>query len=156
MEVIRNFETYENMEKAHREDVNNFPMVYMFGPKTDKEILECISKIGAMSLDDCIGNGVGGLILKADEQKYLDMFRLHRQERELFSSTDEGLYRMILSEMYNHEYGYTTNPEDTLMALGKEYSDLETDIRFNRAWAKAQKECFRIFNENQGDAEGGE
>lgn len=148
MEEIRKFETYADMEKAHQEDVNNFPMVYMFGPKTDKEILECISKIGAKSLDECMGNGAGGLILKSDKQRYLDMFRRHNQERQLFSSTDEGLYRMILSEMYNHEYGYTTDPEDTLMALGKDFSDLETDRKFKRAWAKAEKECFRTFSEN--------
>lgn len=139
MNNIRRFETYEAMEITHHDDVNNFPMVWMFGQKTDEEILECISKIGAKSLDDCVGIGAGGLILKADKQKYLDMFKRHDEERKIFSESEKNLYEMILHEMYNYEYGYTCDPHDTLLALGKTEKDLETDEKFRRAWNKAKK-----------------
>ncbi len=144
---LRTFKTYTELEKVHQEDVNNFPMVWMFGSKTDAEILECISEIGAKSLDDCIGNGCGGLILKVDKQKYDDMWERHRQEREVFTESEENLYQMILSEMNNHEYGYTRNPHDTLAALGKSFSDFETDEKFNLAWCRAQKQCYQDFDE---------
>lgn len=144
---IRNFETYIDLQIEHQKDVDNFPMVWIFGTKTDKEILECISKIGAKSLNDCVENGAGGLILKSDKQKYLDMFKIHELERKAFAESENNLYKMILSEMYNHEYGYTRDPYDTLIALGKSILDLETDKKFNRAWCKAEEECYRNFDE---------
>ena len=59
---------------------------------------------------------------------------------------------MILDEMDNHEYGYTRDPYDTLMALGRTHKDLKTDERFSKAWKKAEKKCFKAFDEwNKGD-----
>lgn len=147
MMEIRSFETYTDLQVAHQKDVDNFPMVWMFGQKTDEEVIECISKIGAKSLDDCIGNGAGGLILKSDKQKYLDMFKLHELERKAYSESEDNLYKMILSEMYNHEYGYTRDPYDTLLALGRSMKDFEHDEKFNHAWCKAQEECYKNFDE---------
>lgn len=144
---IRTFKTYAEMDATHQNDVNNFPIVWMFGRKTDDEILEEISKIGAKSLDECMSICGGGVILKADEQKYDDMWKQHALEREAFTKSENNLFQMILSEMENHEYGYSRDPYDTLCAIGKTYKDLENDEAFRKAWKKAEKECFRRFNE---------
>ena len=56
--------------------------------------------------------------------------------------------------MNNHEYGYTRDPYDTLMALDKTYEDLKTDAQFSSAWSKAQKKCFADFDKaNEMDKE---
>lgn len=139
--MMREFKTYEEMEKVHQEDVNAFPIVYLFGKKTEEEIRASLSKIGAKTLKDCVGVWGGGIIMKKEYSRYLNMFRQHQRERDhFFASSEERMVQAILAEMYNHEYGYTHCPEDTLYALGK--SDL-SDKKFAAAWKKAERICFK-------------
>ena len=138
---IRSFKTLAEMEAAHQKDINDFPIVYMFGYKSEKEIRERIAKIGASSLNECIDNGYGGILLKSKLNDYKEMFARHRRERKKFCENEENLCKMILHTMYDHEYGYTENPEDVLDALGKTYDDLQNDQRFRNAWDKAEKIC---------------
>lgn len=140
---IKEYKSYAEMEAAHQKEVNDFPMCWMFGIKSEEEIKEAIkSSLGADSLSECIGNGAGGLILAADKDKYLAMFARQKEEKELFAKNAKNLEEMILREMNNHEYSYTQNPHDTLLALGRSFKDFDTDKVFSKAWAKAQKICF--------------
>lgn len=139
----RVFDSYTEMEKAHQEDVNKFPIAWMFGPKTDEEIKECLSKIGAKSLEECVSILGGGIIREADVQSLFKMFGRQERERKAFAKTEKHLCDMILTEMKNHEYGYTRDPEDTLSALGKTMDDIVGDTAFSRAWKKAEKACFK-------------
>lgn len=145
---LREFNTYREMEDAHQKDINDFPITYMFGRKTDEEIKEELAKIGAKSLDECCSVfGCGDVVRKADVPKLKELFTLQHRERRHFTENEKKLVEMIYYEMNNHEYGYTQDPHDTLMALGKSYSDLETDERFFKAWSKAEKQCFKDFDE---------
>ena len=64
-----------------------------------------------------------------------------RKERS-FPVTQNNLVEVIFSEMCNHEYAYTQDPEDTLYALGKTYQDLQDPI-FKKAWKLAEKKCLK-------------
>ena len=139
----RTFDSYAEMEKAHQEDVNKFPIVWMFGTKTDEEMKECLSQIGAKHINECVGIPGGGMIRKADVGNLRKMFDKHERERKAFAKTEKNLYDMIITEMKNQEYGYTLDPEDTLLALGKTRDDLTGDSAFSRAWKKAEKACCR-------------
>ena len=117
--MIRIFDSYDALQKAHQEDISNFPILWLFGKKSDAELAEAISKIGAKSVDELVGIGGGGYIHKEKKEDFLTMMQNHGEERKKFSSNQNNLVEVIFSEMCNHEYAYTQDPEDTLYALGK-------------------------------------
>lgn len=146
---LRTFESYTDLEIAHQKDINEFPITYMFGHKTDEEIKEELAKIGATDLSECCSVfGCGDVLRKADVPKLKELFALHDAERKLFTESEENLTQMIEKEMWNHEYGYTRDPYDTLTALDKTYDDLEKDEKFARCWKKAEKVVFDWDDEN--------
>ena len=140
---IREFTSYGEMKDAHQKDVNEFPMIFLFGRKSDDELKKELSKISATSLEECVSlYGAGDVMNKADVPKWSELCKFHDAEIKNFEKKESNLVERILYEMNNHEYGYTMDPEDTLNALGKTFEDLENDQLFNRAWAKAQNKCF--------------
>lgn len=148
---IREFATYTDMQVAHQKDVAAFPMTYSFGIKSDAEMKELLGKIGATCLTECVSlYGAGDIMRKVDVPKWKELCKQHAQERELFAQKEEKLVEMILSEMYNHEYSYTRDPDDTLSALGKTKAAFEDEL-FNRAWKKAEQKRFEPINEYEGE-----
>lgn len=146
---LRIFASYEEMKKAHQEDVNNFPMYWGFGPKTEEQLAdELFTALGTRNVSDCVGNGFGGLILKSDRQRFNDMWDRHDRERELFNTSRDNFLQSIMSEMWNHEYAYTGDPEDTLHALGKTMDDLYTDLAFREIWKKAEAQVYSEYAES--------
>lgn len=146
---LRTFESYTDLQVAHQKDIDNFPITYMFGKKSDEEIKEQLTKIGAKKLSECCSVfGCGDVVRKVDVPKLKELFALHNVERKLFSEEEKNLTDMIESEMWNHEYAYTRDPYDTLSALGKTFEDFDKDEKFARCWAKAQKTVFDWDNEN--------
>lgn len=74
---------------------------------------------------------------KTHQQDILELCRLHKKEKAEFCENEKNLENMIYTEMCNHEYSFTEDPEDTLMALGKSFEDLEDGTDFRIAWDKA-------------------
>ena len=140
--MIRIFDSYDALQKAHQEDISNFPILWLFGKKSDAELAEAISKIGAKSVDELVGIGGGGYIHREKKERFLTMVQNHGGERNKFSSNQNNLVEVIFSEMCDHEYNYTQDPEDTLNALGKTYQDLQ-DPNFKKAWKQAEKKCLK-------------
>ena len=136
---IRQFECYTDLSVAHQKDIDNFPMCFMFGRLSDEEIRDELYKsLGTRNLDDVMKSPYGGIILKKDLDALNELFEHHEKEREYFNKSFDKLVDAIKTEMYNHEYGYTQEPEETLMALGKTEADF-SDERFRNAWAVASK-----------------
>lgn len=139
---VRIFSDYTEMQKAHQDDVDAFPLLFMFGRKTDEELKTELAKIGAKSLSECVSvMGCGDVMRKADLPKWEALCSRHEAERKRFSKSEKQLVEMIYYEMCNHEYGYTQAPEDTLNALGKTTKAFEEQA-FLRAWKKAEARCF--------------
>lgn len=140
--AIRTFKTYQEMDKAHREDVSSFPICWMFGRKTDDEIKQILNEeLGVNSLSECLSIDGGGIIRKADKDAFLRMFKNHDAERKLFMKDEKNLVSMIVSEMNNHEYSYTGDFTDTRMALGWTVKQINSDPVLQRAIKKAHKIC---------------
>lgn len=139
---LREFASYTDLQVAHQKDVNEFPMIFMFGKKTDDEIKTELAKIGAKKLAECVHIGAGAIMKKADVPVWAALCKRHEAEKKLFTETETNLVQMIYSEMCNHEYGYTCDSYDTLQALGKTENDFRTDERFLNAWKKAERRCF--------------
>lgn len=156
---LRTFNTYTDLQVAHQKDVNEFPFIFVFA-FSDDEFIKKMSEEIKKRKPQCTGIttmqgiskhvksiGAGGFVFKEDVDAMNKMFDLHEAERKFFMETETKLVEMILYEMNNHEYGYTRDPYDTLMALGKSFRDLETDEFFFNAWKKAERKCYDAFDE---------
>jgi len=141
---IRNYDSYEDLAIAHQKEVDNFPMCFMFGSKTTEQVENELEKsLGTRNLADVMkAPGCGGIIKKADEEFFDFMFIHQMHERKHFFDEEDRLVEAIKSEMYNHEYGYTQDPTDTLFALGKTTSAF-LDEKFMRCWEKAKKQVLK-------------
>lgn len=156
---LRTFNTYTDLQVAHQKEVNEFPFIFVFA-FSDDEFIKKMSEEIKKRKPQCTGIttmqgigkhvksiGAGGFVFKEDVAAMHEMFDRHDAERKLFMETENKLVEMIFYEMNNHEYGYTRDPYDTLMALGKSFRDLETDEGFYNAWKKAEKKCYCAFDE---------
>ena len=162
---IREFKTLKELKDTHQKEVNEFGFIFVFA-FAEKEFIEKMSeaikkrkpKCSGITTMECIAKhvvsiGAGGYVLKEDVPKMKEMFERHEQERKLFNKNEKNFVNMILDEMNNHEYGYTRDPYDTLIALGKTRNDFKTDEHFKKAWKKAEKKCFKAFDEQYREEE---
>ena len=146
------------MKNTHQSEVNKFPFIFVFA-FSDEEFIRKMSEEIKKRKPHCTGIttvkgiakhvvsiGAGGFIFKEDVDAMHELFDRHEQERKLFNKEEKNLVASILYEMENHEYGYTRDPYDTLMALGKTEKAFENE-RFAKAWKKAEKKCFCAFDE---------
>lgn len=156
---IRTFNTLREMKDTHQKEVNEFGFIFVFA-FAEKEFIEKMANEIQKRKPQCTGIttmadiakhvvsiGAGGFVFYEDIMAMHKMFNRHDQEKKLFNKENRNLVASILDEMNNHEYGYTRDPYDTLMALGKTESDFKTDERFAKAWKKAEKKCFCAFDE---------
>lgn len=155
---LRTFSTYTEMKDTHQKDVNEFPFIWViafsdkeFIEKMSEEIIKRKPKCTGITTMEGIGKhvvsiGAGGFVFKEDVTSMNEMFKRHELEKKEFRKSEKALVEEILYEMNNHEYGYTRDPYDTLMALGKSANDFE-DYAFRKAWNKAEKKCFEDFDE---------
>lgn len=152
----REFNTLKELKDTHQKEVNEFGFIFVFA-FAEKEFIEkmseeikkrkpkctCISTMEGIA-KHVVSIGAGGYVFKEDVPAMNEMFSRHEEERKHFNKTEKNFVDMILYEMNNHEYGYTRDPYDTLMALGKSANDFEDDM-FKKAWKKAEKKCFDAF-----------
>lgn len=145
---VRTYRSYNEMDKAHQNDVNAFHVAFLFGNVSDEELLKTLhDKLGAESLEDVCGGIVGEILLIKDAPDYEAMWKNHDAERTLFNQNFDNFVSSIRHIMDNHEFGYTEDPTDVLCELGKSYIDLETDEEFRKAWNKAKEECLASYAE---------
>ena len=155
---LRTFSTYKEMKDTHQKDVNELPFIFVFA-FSDKEFIEKMSEAIKKRKPKCTGIttmegiakhvtsiGAGCYVLHEDVSVMNEMFKRHEEERKLFRKSEKALVEEILYEMNNHEYGYTRDPYDTLIALGKSEKDFKNET-FKKAWKKAEKKCFCMFDE---------
>ena len=86
----------------------------------------------------------GGFYRREDSQRLKDMFeRFDRELSEAIAAdtTGEGfIYEMFLTELNNHEFGYTMDTEETLDVLGYTAEEVLNDPRLKRGIEEAVKE----------------
>lgn len=134
---LRVFATRHEMEKAHREDVNKFPMFFAFDDAQFNKGMEKFNLDGNNKEDiaKITSIGAGGYILKKDIRAFKEMFDRQHKEEALFTKNYKNLVETIEDVMYDHEYNYTEDDEDILQYL----TQYRTNPLFNKAWEKAKK-----------------
>lgn len=133
---------YEKLKNSQQERFNAFPMMFAF---SEKQFAEGMAKLGltANDTDKIYSAGAGGYYKKEDApalHALIEDFDREMTEAIAGDTTGDGfIYDMFLSELCNHEYGYTGESEETLDSLGLTYEQVEADSRLKHGFDKARR-----------------
>lgn len=115
--------SYEEMKNKHQEEYDTFAkdkIFYIF--TSSKEEFEKKLKEYGLNREDICSIGYGGFIKKKDKEELKNLTQRHRKEKQEAIEQDKDgsgfIKSMFLLELYNHEFAYTYDVEDTLNDLG--------------------------------------
>lgn len=84
-----------------------------------------------MSKEDICSIGFGGFIKKKDKEELKNMSQRHRKEKQEAIEQDKDgsgfIKSMFTYELWNHEFAYTYDTEDTLNDLGYTMEQINSD-----------------------------
>lgn len=137
-------ETYQEMKIRHQKEVNTFPIYYAF---SNQQLGRMFKKLGLnpqKDLDKIVAiPGTGGYILKKDIAAYHEMFKKQHEELQNAIKNDENgtgfVYQMFRYELANHEFGFTGEVDDALLALGYTESQIEKNPILKQGFNKAKQ-----------------
>lgn len=139
-------ESYRELKERQQQEVNNFPLGFAFGNRQFEEMLKKwgLDATKGSDLAQVVSLFAGAYILKKDIPAYKAMCQRHRKELETAIAEDktgEGfIYGMFLFELNNHEFSFTEDITDSLIALGYTAEQVDGDPRLKRGIKKAAKE----------------
>lgn len=136
--------SYDKLRDIQQERFDSWANDHMFFAFNMDQFREGMEKLG---LDperdqDKIYSVPGGGYHRKEDAEALHRI-IEKNHSELWEAiaadqTGEGfIYEMFVSELFNHEYGYTGEPEETLDALGIDPEDIENNPALSHGLAKA-------------------
>ena len=134
---------YTDMKVRQQAEFNRFPIGAAFN---DNQFREMMADWGLTEkdTDKVLSIGFGAFIRKTDKDTFDAMFMRHEaemQEAIAADTTGEGFIRdMFYAELADHEYGYTMDFDETLMALGLTAEEINADERLQTGLLKAARE----------------
>lgn len=131
---------YDDLRNRQQAEFNKLPIGAAFSQKQFKEMMEAWG-LTENDTDKILHLGGGCYIRKTDRDLVKETATRHHEELETAIKTDETgegfIYEMFLSELYNHEAGYTGDYEEALDALGYTLEEVAADERLSRGLMKA-------------------
>ena len=143
--------TYKELKQRQQAEVNAFPMAFAFGAR---QFEEGMKKLGLepSEREKIVSIGGGGFIRKDDQEALKEMFRQHKRQRKIAAAADKTgtgyLLEMFRSELANHEYGYTRDPEPALDALGLTEQEIAGAKRLCTAYLTARRQEAAWYDEH--------
>ena len=134
---------YAEMKQRQQQEFSAFPMQFAF---SDKQFVEGMAALGLEPTDtDKVYKAPGGgFYRREDGQRLKEMMdRFDRELQEAIAADETGecfIYEMFLTELNNHEFGYTMDTEEALDALGYTADEVLSDPRLKRGIEKAATE----------------
>lgn len=141
---------YDEIKEKHQKIVNEFPMKFAF---SDEQFNQGMKELGLdpKDTDKVVSIGGGGFIRKTDAKKFGDMWdTLRKEHNDLIASdkTGEGYIKdMFVSELENHEYGYTYELDDTLDTLELTREQIANSPTLSHGLELARKEVLKKESE---------
>lgn len=141
-------ETYAEMSRRHRKEMDAFPCFWAYSAEQFEEGMRKLGlDPGKKSDKDKIVPGiVGGMFLESENRTRLAvMLARHKKELSAAIAADKKgdrngfTFEMFRHELANHEYPYTRDPEETLDALGISWESLEASPAMQKALELAEK-----------------
>lgn len=134
---------YNELKNRHQDEYNKFPIEFAFDDKQFKRGMESLG-LKETDTDKVVGIGYGGFIRKEDFSSYKEMLDRHYEELQNEIKNDltgEGFIKdMFVSEMLNHEYGYTNEICEVLSSLGLTYAKVMNNDNLKHGLELAEQE----------------
>lgn len=131
---------YTKMKSRQQKEIDAFPLGFAFSNKQFGEMMKNWG-LTPKDTDKIYKLPAGGFVQKKDHKALHEMLDRHTKELEEAIEADkdgEGfIYNMFLSELDDHEYGYTGDLDDTLDVLGLTMEKIEADKRLHHGLKKA-------------------
>ena len=139
---------YMAMKQRHQEEVHALPLGFAYSNQQFKEMMENWGLDPVKDTDKIYRLPAGGFVQKKDHALLHETLDRHDAELKAAIAADETgdgfIYEMFLSELDDHEFGYTMDTEDTLDALGYTAAEVLGDPRLKHGIEKAATEiCSR-------------
>ena len=132
---------YDILITRHEKEFATLPLHFAFGNEQIKKELE---KLNVKEDEKLVDIGAGGFMLKEDYPKFEEMTERHYKEIQDEINKDKdgtGFIRdMFFSELNNHEYGYTRDLTDTLVALGMTPGQINNNKNLQKGLVLATEE----------------
>lgn len=116
-------ESYKEMKDRHQKEFDTFSngkIFYIFS--SGKELFEEELKKEGLTKEEIRPIGFGGFIKKEYIGALKDLTQRHKREKQEAIEQDKDgsgfIKSMFIYELYNHEFAYTRDTEDTLNDLG--------------------------------------
>ena len=141
---------YDEIKEKHQKIVNEFPMKFAF---SDEQFNQGMKELGLepKDTDKVVSIGGGGFIRKTDAKRFSDMWdTLRKEHNDLIKADKTGvgyIKDMFVSELENHEYGYTYELDDTLDALELTREQIANSTTLKHGLELARKEVLKRESE---------
>lgn len=136
--------SYEQLREIQQERFNSWANEHMFFAFNMDQFREGMKKLGLDPEEDqdkIYRVPGGGYHRKEDAAALHEIIKKNYSELQEAIQADETgegfIYEMFVSELFNHEYGYTGILEDALEALGMDPEDIENSPALSHGLAKA-------------------
>lgn len=124
--------TYEEMKNKHQEEYDTFAkdkIFYIF--TSSKEEFEKKLKEYGLNREDICSIGFGGFVKKEYKEKLKSLIRRHKTEKQNAIEQDKDgsgfIKSMFEYELYNHEFLYTRDINDTLDDMGYSIKQIKSN-----------------------------
>lgn len=148
-------ETYKQMKDRQQAEFDEFSKAHMFYAYDQEQFNEGMRSIGLDPTEtDKIYRGVAGSYYRKTDSKALsDLMERFEQEKQSAVDADEDgsgfVEQMFEYEMWNHEYGYTGDPYETLVAAGYTVDEVEASDKLLHGWKLAEKAVQDWYREQE-------
>lgn len=128
------------MKQRHSEEFGKFDGLF-FAFNTD-QFKEGIEKIGLNEGEKVVSIGAGGYLKKSRVNDFNALMDKHKKERTALRKDKKKLIDALVYELDNHEFNYSGDPEDAVLAVGYTMDTIPNDI-LNKAIKQTRKVTYQ-------------
>lgn len=136
---------YRKLKNKHQEEYNALPKFFAFSEENFEKGMSTLG-LQPTNTDKIYQTEMGMFYRKEDEPLFKETIqRFHDALQKAISEDETGdnfIYQMFYTELINHEYAFTEDPEDALTALNLTWEKVQADPRLKHGFEKASKKFY--------------
>lgn len=142
--------SYVEFMRAQQKEFDDFANEHMFFAYNQKQFDEGMQKLRLKPTDtDKLYSGfAGGYYKKEDAGELHNILSKHQQELKRGLKDGDFAYDAFYSELANHEYCITYDPDEAFSALGLTVEEVMSDQVLSKAYLKAKKDYLEDIEKN--------
>lgn len=129
---------YIEWKEEYQKRINEFPMKFAFSQEALERGMKELG-LNPHETGKIVAIGGGGFIRATDVDAFNQLFDGRANELRKMLTDDSFLYDALVYELFNHEYGYTGDPDDAIYAIGLTPSEIVSDPRMRQVYNKASE-----------------